>query len=199
MGLICHIPLLWLYEKRYPFLDIQEETLPSPLTLFKQIFIIIMVDDFMLYWSHRMFHCRHKWFPMYQTFHKQHHEFAQSVSIAATYAHPVEFAISNYYPFFAGSFLLGPKTHFTTFGIWMFLRYWETADGHSGYEFPWMVFRILPWTGDSKYHYFHHYKNRGNFCTWFKVWDTLCDTNIDFIISEEERMEKGKLISKKYD
>ena len=160
------------------------------MTLGKQLFIIIMWDDFLLGSTHRMMHCRSKWMPLYQWFHKQHHEFSQPISLCATYCHPVEFAVSDYIPFMFGPFFLGGKCHFTTFCIWMFVRFWETADAHSGYEFPWTVFRILPFTGDCKYHFFHHYKNRGNYCSWFKIWDTLWNTNIDYVISEEEKAEK---------
>lgn len=55
---------------------------------------MMLVEDFAFYWSHRMLHTPY----LYKKVHKVHHEFNNTVSIAATYAHPVEYFLAIYYP-----------------------------------------------------------------------------------------------------
>jgi sterol desaturase/sphingolipid hydroxylase (fatty acid hydroxylase superfamily) len=112
------------------------------------------------------------------------------VSIAAEYAHPIEFAISNHWPFFSGLFLLGSKTHFSVLIIWSLFRLIETTDDHSGYEFPWSVFRLLPFGGDATYHDFHHSKNVGNYGSFTTIWDSLFNTNKEFYEAYPENSRK---------
>jgi sterol desaturase/sphingolipid hydroxylase (fatty acid hydroxylase superfamily) len=64
--------------------------------------------------------------------------------------------------------------------IWGGIRLVETHDGHSGYEFPWSVFRLLPFGSDATYHDFHHTKNVGNYSSLMTVWDTIFDSNTQY-------------------
>jgi len=64
--------------------------------------------------------------------------------------------------------------------VWEILRTYETHEAHSGYEFPFSIFRVLPFTTDDSYHYYHHSKNVGNYSTFFTVWDTVFDNNVDY-------------------
>ena len=170
----------YLYNWQFPFLDTDLNNLPDSLTLLKQIIIFMAVDGFWFYWLHRAAHCKDKRMPLYQMIHKVHHEFQIPVSLSAMYAHPVEYGIANHFPFYAGLFLLGDKVHLFTFFFWGFIRAIETHDGHSGYEFPWSIFRIVPFCTDATYHDFHHTKNVGNYGSFSSVWDTIFDTNTDF-------------------
>ena len=154
--------------------------------MFKHILFLIMLEDFMFYWIHRMMHIKHKYLPLYQTFHKYHHEFKDTVSISASYSPPPEYALANNMPFFAGPIFLGSKFHFTTFYLWAILRALEAADSHSGYEFPWNPIRLLPFSGDATHHQFHHKKNVGNFGTFTYIWDTLFNTSTEFYKSYPE-------------
>jgi sterol desaturase/sphingolipid hydroxylase (fatty acid hydroxylase superfamily) len=56
----------------------------------------------------------------------------------------------------------------------------ETMDGHCGYEFPWSPFRVMPFSGSSEYHNFHHSYNEGNYSSLFTYWDTIFKTNEHF-------------------
>ena len=76
---------------------------------------MMLCDDFCFHFMHRLFHSKNQLLPLYQMFHKQHHEFNETVSIAAEYAHPVEFALCNLLPLFSGLFVLRSKCHFITF------------------------------------------------------------------------------------
>ena len=77
--------------------------------------------------------------------------------------HPLEFITSGLIPSFSGLILLGDQVHLFTIMVWGFIRLIESVDGHSGYEFPWLIFRLLPFGCDATYHNFHHTKNVGNF------------------------------------
>ena len=162
------------------------ETLPEPMTLAKHLLVLIIAEDFGFHMMHRLLHCQHPWLPLYQMFHKQHHEFIQPVSIASEYAHPLEYAIGNHQTSMLGMYLLGRQCHMWTVIIWGLVRVLETHDGHSGYEFPWSIFRLLPFGADATYHNFHHTKNVGNYSSLMTVWDTLLDSNKEFYEAYQE-------------
>lgn len=76
-----------------------------------------------------------------------------------------------------GMKLLGNRVHFFTALMWTTIRIFETIDGHSGYEFSWSPYRLLPLSGSAKYHDFHHTNNIGNYGSFFTFWDTIMNTN----------------------
>ena len=81
---------------------------------------------------------------------------------------------------FFGLFILGSRCHVWTIMLWTLLRVLETHDAHSGYEFPWSIFRIIPFNSDATYHNFHHSKNVGNYSSFMTIWDTVFDSNKEF-------------------
>lgn len=121
------------------------------------------------------------------------------VSIASEYAHPLEFMFGNHYTSFLGLFLLGSRCHFWTLMQWGVIRVLETHDGHSGYEFPWSIFRLIPFGADGTYHIFHHTKNVGNYSSFMTIWDTIFDSNKDFYEAypEGSRVEASLSLNKK--
>ena len=52
--------------------------------------------------------------------------------------------------------ILGNTVHLTTILIWYIIRILETIGGHSGYDFPWSPFRIIPCSSSSEDHNYHH-------------------------------------------
>ena len=147
------------------------DAFPEWHTVTLQIFLFMLIDDTMFYWGHRLLH----WKPLYPYIHKVHHSFYQPVGIASLYSHPIEILVTNMVPFMAGPFLVG--AHVATLWIWLVLRIAETCDGHSGYEFSWSPYRLLPFSGSAAHHDFHHSHNKGNFGSFFTVWDKLCSTD----------------------
>lgn len=137
---------------------------------------MMVIEDFAFYWSHRILHTPF----FYKRIHKIHHEFNNPVSISAIYAHPLEYLIGNSVPTTLGFMILGKRCHFSTFMMWLVIRIFETIDGHSGYEFSWSPYRLLPFSGSSEYHNFHHSHNVGTFSSFFTYWDTLMGTNKEF-------------------
>lgn len=115
------------------------------------------------------------------------------VSIAAEYAHPIESVLGNTLPVFVGMLILGNKMHLATVALWLGMRVLETVDGHCGYEFSWSPYRLLPLSGSSDYHNFHHSMNSGNFCSFFQFWDTLCGTNVEYFKWKNSQKKEEKL------
>ena len=64
--------------------------------------------------------------------------------------------------------------------IYGILRRIETNDDHCGYEFPWSIYRVMPFGTDATYHNFHHTKNLGNYSSFMTVWDTVFNSNAEY-------------------
>jgi sterol desaturase/sphingolipid hydroxylase (fatty acid hydroxylase superfamily) len=147
----------------------------SPLPSWREavfhVVICIIVEDALFYWTHRLLHIP----PLYRRFHKLHHQFYTPIGMAAEYAHPVEYVLSNSLPVLAGPLLTG--CHLLTMWIWLFIRTVETLDGHSGYDFWWMPFRYFPFRPGPAIHDFHHSHNLGNYGSFFQFWDWICGTD----------------------
>ena len=65
----------YMYNWSYPWKDTRVETIPDSWTMFKQVMICVMCEDFFFYWGHRILHCKSRYLPLYQYIHKTHHEF----------------------------------------------------------------------------------------------------------------------------
>ncbi|XP_033954098.1 fatty acid hydroxylase domain-containing protein 2 [Pseudochaenichthys georgianus] len=101
-----------------------------------------LLEEFMFYYSHRLFH--HP--SLYKRFHKQHHEWTAPIGVVCIYAHPLEHMISNMLPVALGPVLLG--SHVTTTAMWYSLALISTTISHCGYHLP-----FLP---SPEFHDFHH-------------------------------------------
>lgn len=155
---------------------------PGFATILSQIACFMLIEDLLFYCGHRLLHQ----VPfLYINVHKLHHTYnkkMQSISIAAESTHPVEFIISNVVPFAAGPLLFG--AHCVTLYVWVIWRIGETVTNHSGYEFPWSPYALLPFTGSAVAHDLHHSigggigKNSGNFGSFFCWWDKILGTEL---------------------
>jgi sterol desaturase/sphingolipid hydroxylase (fatty acid hydroxylase superfamily) len=73
---------------------------------------------------------------------------------------------------------MGKNVHIISLILYAVYRIIEGHDIHSGYEFPWSVFRIVPFGTDATYHHFHHSKRAGNFSSSLIIWDSLLSSNL---------------------
>ena len=148
--------------------------IPEPLTCVAVLVLWHVLFDTWFYWAHRCFH--HPF--LYNRFHKQHHQFMTPVGIAAVYAHPVEDLLVN-----LGSTFVGPVTypsHFFLYCVYMGLRFYETVDAHSGYDFEWSVWKQLAWVhGGAGRHNWHHSHQVGNY-GGFVFWDWVMGTDLRY-------------------
>lgn len=144
--------------------------------LLLSLLYFIIATDTMFYWCHRMLH--HK--SIYGKVHKMHHRFKTNVGPAAVYAHPFENAL-NFTATFIGPLTLrkvtGWRVHVTTLWIWSVVRWAETLDAHSGFDFPFSPFRLFR---VAEHHDFHHSHNIGCYGSFFGFWDWLCGTDAAF-------------------
>jgi len=191
------VPLLLLGDIQAGFkVRLDLESFPSVKEVIGQVIFFMLCEDFFFYWCHRLLH--HP--KLYPYIHKIHHEYNITISIAAEYAHPLEFLFGNILPTNSGPKILGGQVHFATLLIWTVIRLMETVDGHCGYEFSWSPYRLLPLSGSSIYHNFHHSHNVGNYGSFFTLWDTLCGTNRHFFkyLANREKKQLAALIQPEF-
>ena len=113
--------------------------------------VILFVQDFMFYWSHRTLHLPF----LYKRVHKVHHEFYNTIAFASLYAHWFEWLFGNLMPVFINLFIFQDKLHVATFGLFNFYGVLKTHNAHSGYSFP--------------YNPFESFIFKSNIKSWFKV------------------------------
>jgi len=112
--------------------------------------------------------------------HKQHHAFKTNVGLASVYSHPIEGFINTVVTF-TGPILLGHLGYdvpLLTLWVWYVVRWAETTDAHSGYEFPWSPFGLFSVAG---HHDFHHSHNIGCYGSFFGMWDKVCGTDSAYL------------------
>lgn len=156
-------------------------------TIMMSVTFCMVCEDAIFYVSHRLLHTK----SLYPYIHKIHHTHRITVGIAAEYAHPIEFVLGNMIPFASGPLILGKNIHLYTVMVWGVLRMGETLDGHSGYEFSWSPYRLIPFSTSASYHAFHHSHNIGNFSSFFSLWDTYFGSNKVFY-QYYERMNEAR-------
>ncbi|KAK5858855.1 hypothetical protein PBY51_002968 [Eleginops maclovinus] len=124
-----------------------------------------LLEEFMFYYSHRLFH--HP--SLYKRFHKQHHEWTAPIGVVCIYAHPLEHVISNMLPVALGPVLLG--SHVSTTAMWYSVALISTTISHCGYHLP-----FLP---SPEFHDFHHLRFNQCFGV-FGMLDRLHGTDTKF-------------------
>ena len=87
--------------------------------------------------------------------------------------------------------ILKKNMHAMTLVTWTIMRLIETNDAHSGFEFPFSMFRIIPFSSGSPYHNYHHLKNTGNYATFTWVWDSIFGTNKEYFDYVKRVQEQG--------
>ncbi|KAL7753217.1 C-4 sterol methyl oxidase [Sorochytrium milnesiophthora] len=154
---------------------VTEGQLPSWTAIALQVFLFMVVEDFIFYWTHRILH---EVPSLYRRFHKMHHEFAAPFGLAAEYAHPLETVVQS-----AGT-IVGPLAyaaivgdfHVFTLLVWIFVRILQAVEAHSGYDFPWSMNNIIPFWCGADHHDYHHQAFRGNYASSFRWWDYVLNT-----------------------
>lgn len=116
------LPLFYVYRHH----TFQEQEFDW-LTAAKHIFISGIVIDSWFYWTHRALH----YGILYKMIHKKHHRFTSPCSLAAVYAHPIEFAVGNYMGVALGPVVTG--AHPMVGAFWFAVCIFGTCLTHSGY------------------------------------------------------------------
>lgn len=172
-------PFLLYLDVTFNFHVIMEkEKAPTFIQMIPYFIIFQIMEDIMFFGAHRLLH-----FPFFYKFHKVHHEYKITVTIAALHSHIIEFLISNtlteaVYMQMAAAWL-GP-IHMNMRLIWTILKIWEAYNGHCGYMFSWAPLYLLPFCACDGYHDFHHTGNCGNYAGVFRILDSLFGYNDAF-------------------
>lgn len=164
------------------FTDVSSLELPPTRTVITHIFVCILIEDFLFYWSHRILH--HP--SLYKYFHKKHHEFKvlSGYAIASEYTHPVESLVGNIIPVMMGP--LVTRSHFFTSCTWLVIRMLKTCDAHSGYAFQWSPFGLFYPLNPAERHDFHHETGLGSYGSFFLLWDQWTGTDEQFLQSRKK-------------
>ncbi|NVK37263.1 MAG: sterol desaturase family protein [Gammaproteobacteria bacterium] len=175
--------LLWPLIKRT---GIHIGELPSIWIIAIQIVFFILLDDFLYYWMHRLFH-QNKWLMCHV--HSVHHRIKNTCAINGNYMHWFEFACTS------GLILVGPillSSHLYVVWIWVIIRQFEAADGHMGYDVPWNPARLFLIYHGPVYHDFHHAKFKGNYAGFLSYLDALLGkTHVKAYLDYKSKKKQG--------
>lgn len=175
---IIMVSLLLLPNVLLNKVKVRLEDHPSLTETFSQILFLIFCDDFCFYWSHRFLHNDY----LYGMIHKQHHKYKSTVSWAAEFAHPLEFAFGNVLPSQVGQFLMGNRIHIFTSTLYLWMKVVNTTFGHSGFEVKYHPYKLFFLAGETQFHNYHHYKFKGNYGN-FTIWDNIGKTLNPYYVS----------------
>lgn len=151
------------------------EDMPTFQRFLLDITLILLMQDVLFYYLHRLFHYP----PLYRAYHKRHHEFTSPVAIAAVYAHPVEHVCVNLLSVWLPTFILG--VHCAEYWLWFAIVIIGTFINHSGYHLPFIP--ISP-----EHHDFHHLVFTENFGT-FRYLDWLHGTDRQWQASQQKKRD----------
>jgi len=120
---------------------------PSIWEITKHYWGFLLTYDILFFYSHWALHTKQ----LYSLIHKQHHEWKSPTALAAAYAHPIEYILSNLAPAAIATVWLRP--HILSFEIYLTIGLLITLAEHSGYEF----------VDTNAYHNLHHRTFTSNF------------------------------------
>lgn len=155
------LPINWVMGSMYVDrgMSVDPNSMPSIPRVARDLFICIVVEEILFYYSHRLLHMP----SIYKYIHKVHHAFPAPIAPASEYAHPIEFVFGNVFPVLLGPYLA--RAHVQVLWLWMMLAISATCNGHSGYLMPFSPFH------DARNHDIHHSSFTGNFgATGFLDW-----------------------------
>ena len=166
--------------------------LPSYPKLLAQFFFLFFWAEFYFYWMHRLAHT-----PTFYWVHKKHHEAINTTVLDAQWVSNWEYFGIDIPAFVGGALILGSNCHFLTFVMFTIWQTFSNLDDHSGYEFPWMFTKSLPWCASNIWHNYHHLYNLGNYSAHTILWDIIfgtCKSYADHIdIMEKKKTDKEKI------
>jgi len=147
--------------------------------------IVFVFQDYLTYWSHRVFHLPF----LYRNFHKLHHTYKQPTAFSVTAIHPAEF-LFNQCIIISPMFLI--PVHFSAYCTILMYLYYHGIIDHSGINFK--AYWWQPWQPDCIFHDNHHQYFHVNFAFNIEFWDKLHGTyrQKDKVYREDIFFGKGK-------
>lgn len=129
--LIINVPVMigywWLMPQLGWSYDMPLPTLP---VIIGQTVVFILLEEVFLFSFHRGFHAVR---PIYNLFHRQHHEYVAPTAMTALAAHPIDHLFVNFLPALSGPILM--RSHLITTWLWLLLATMVALESHTGYDF----------------------------------------------------------------
>ncbi|KAG5488660.1 hypothetical protein JIQ42_00272 [Leishmania sp. Namibia] len=183
-----------------------KKMLMSLVAITPHFLIANVINEVGFYTAHSILHSSPT---LYRMFHKKHHMYTGTISIAAEYATPLEEILANSIPtvayfsfmFFHYTREQASKSAFVTsarawplFMTWMWARLWETYEVHSGYCFndTWLGKLGLLHGHRARFHDFHHTHNVCNYGSGLFM-DALLNTMDPYLIHRYPLKHSGTL------
>ncbi|CAG0921884.1 unnamed protein product [Notodromas monacha] len=144
--------------------------------------VIFLLQDYAIYWNHRLFHVPF----FYKNFHKLHHSYKVPTAYSVTAIHPVECV------FFQTLYVLPVFTipcHWAVYCTLLGYIYYHGILDHSGIRMK----SMWPWQPETTFHDNHHQYFHVNFGFNFYLWDVIHGTmrRKDRVYREEIWSQKG--------
>jgi len=175
---VCLSALLLPYLFHTP-LD-QLPLLPSLKAFIVHFILAHVINDFFLYWGHRIQH-ENKW--LWENFHSVHHRIATPTAVSTAYIDPIDMTLQSSLPTLLAMVLT--QSHPVTFAIFAFSRVAENTFNHCGLDSTLInvvSLKFLPFRAAIKHHDEHHkfsgYSgNAKNYGEGFWIWDSMFGTS----------------------
>lgn len=144
-----------------------------------ELIMLHLLDDFFLYWGHRI---QHEIPYMWEKWHSQHHQLHTPTTDGAGYTHDLDSTLQAGIPMILATILAKPSS--ISFTIYCFIRVSENTINHSGYDHPLINFLWWKWFPlrapighhDSHHRYSNHGKGAKNYAEFYIIWDWVFGT-----------------------
>ncbi|XP_040905929.1 cholesterol 25-hydroxylase-like protein isoform X2 [Toxotes jaculatrix] len=143
---------------------------PEMLSVVQDVLACLLLFDTQYFLWHLLHH-KVAW--LYQFFHKEHHLYTATFSLATEDTSVWEMLSLSFFATLNPALL---NCHPLTKMLFFITNIYLSVEAHSGYEFPWSPHRLVPLGlyGGSRHHDLHHLKFKVNYAPYFTHWDRLC-------------------------
>jgi sterol desaturase/sphingolipid hydroxylase (fatty acid hydroxylase superfamily) len=156
---------------------------PGVATRSFQMFIGLLLFETAFYFGHRALH-----HPSLYKYHKDHHSFYTTVVLSGKLFHPVDVFFSSTFPGLLPFVVFWSDFHIYTFWVWSTMHIFHSAYIHSGYDFPYNPFMVIPYGSHGEHHNFHHSHNVDCFGAFWYCWDRWLGTDKAWRAHEAEQL-----------
>jgi len=156
-----------------PF-SVSKESFPNPIKAILNIIFFIFICELWYYWMNRLVHSYPNILNFLQRDRRNLQE--EEYSFYSDAQHPIYYLIFYIIPINLGPFLLGERTHLSTYLVWISYIVIFRNEIYSGYNFPWSIVTIIPYTANTEYHVYNRKYGDGNFGFFFAIFDAVCGT-----------------------